>query len=75
VIHLILLLVFISVVVRLVTWPFRFHRRRYWNGYGGYGYGYNPYAYGCRRRHGMLGGLLPIIALVAIDRLFGGRRF
>jgi len=75
VIHLILLLGFISIVVRIVTAPFRFRRRRYWNGYGGYGYGYNPYAYGCRRRHGMLGGLLPIIVLVALDRMFGGRRF
>jgi len=68
--YLIVLFVVIAVAVRLVTAPFRFHRRRQW-----YGYGYNPYAYGCRRRRGWIGGLLPILALVAIDRMFGGRRF
>jgi len=71
-IHLIILLIILSAVIRLVTAPFRYgYRRRF------YGYGdpyYNPYRYGCRRRHGWLGGLLPILALVALDRMFT-RRF
>jgi hypothetical protein len=66
-IHLILLVVLVWVVVRAVTAPFRF-RRRSW-------YAYNPYAYGCRRRRGWVGGVLPILALVALDRVLGGRRF
>ena len=33
-----------------------------------------PFRYGCRRRHGILGGILPILALVALDRIFT-RRF
>jgi hypothetical protein len=69
-IHLIILLILISAVIRLVTAPFRFgYRRRFY----GDPY-YNPYRYGCRRRHGRLGGLLPILALVALDRMFT-RRF
>ena len=71
-IHLIILLFLICAVIRLITRPFRYgYRHRY------YGYRdpyYNPYQYGCRRRHGMLGGLLPILALVALDRMFT-RRF
>ena len=70
--HLLILILIVSAVIRLITAPFRFgHRHRY------FGYGdpyYNPYRYGCRRHHGMLGGLLPILALVALDRLFT-RRF
>ena len=61
-----------SIVVRLITAPFRmgrWHRRYY--GYDPY---YNPYRYGCRRHHGLLGGVLPILALVALDRIFN-RRF
>jgi len=40
----------------------------------GNGYGYNPYNYGCRRHHRFLGSILPIVALIALDRLIG-RRF
>jgi hypothetical protein len=71
---LILFVVFVSVVMRLITAPFRY---RYWRRRGYCGYGdpyYNPYLYGCRRRHRLLGGLLPILALVALDRIFT-RRF
>ena len=64
-IHLILFLVLISLAVRFITRPFRFRRYGAWNGYGS-----NPYAYGCRRHHRRLGGVLPIIALVALDRIF-----
>lgn len=67
-IHLILFIVLISVVLRLITLPFRLGRRRRF-------YGDNPYRYGCRRHHGVLGSVLPILALVAFDRLFTGRRF
>lgn len=70
--HLLILILIVSAVIRLITAPFRLgYRRRY------FGYGdpyYSPYRYGCRRHHGMLGGLLPILALVALDRLFT-RRF
>lgn len=74
---LILAIVLLSSVVRLITLPFRLgHRHRPFPGYGyGNRYGYNPYQCGCRRHHGMLRGILPIVALVALDRLFGGRRF
>jgi hypothetical protein len=71
-IALILFAVVVTAIVRIVTAPFRYARR------SNFGFGnpyYNPYRYGCRRRHGVVGGLLPIVALVAIDRLFGGRRF
>jgi hypothetical protein len=73
-IHLILFIVLISVVVRLISAPFRYgyRYRRGWYGYGDRYY--NPYRYGCRR-HGMFGSVLPILALVALDRIFGGRRF
>ena len=66
--HLLALIVIVSLVIRLVVAPFRYRRH--------YGYGdgfYNPYRYGCRRRHGLIGGLLPILALVALDRLFTRR--
>jgi len=70
--HLILLIVIVSALVRLITFPFRYgYRRRY------FGFGdpyYNPYRYGCRRHRGLLGGWLPIMALVALDRIFT-RRF
>jgi len=72
-IHLILAIVLISIVVRLITAPFRYGRR-YRRGFYGYG---NPYynPYGCGWRRHRFFGLLPILALVALDRLFGGRRF
>lgn len=70
--HLIVFLVIVSIVIRLVTAPLRLGYRRRYDGYGD-GY-YNPYRYGCRRRHGLLGAWLPILALVALDRLFT-RRF
>ncbi len=67
---LILTLVLVSSVIRLLTAPFCFGRRYTgWNSYG-----YNPYRYGCRRRHRLLGDFLPILALVALDRIFT-RRF
>jgi hypothetical protein len=75
-IHFFITLLIISFIIRLIVRaifrPFRYGRR--WSGYGYNGYGYNPYQYGCRRRHRFLGGLLPIVALVALDRLFT-RRF
>jgi hypothetical protein len=72
--HLLFLLAPIFIVlalVRLVTLPFRMGRR--YRSYYGYGYdrGYNPYRYG---RLGF-GGWGTIVALVALDRLFGGRRY
>jgi hypothetical protein len=63
-ISLILAIAFFSLIVRLVFLPLRILR---WNRYS---YGYNPYRYGCRRHHRFLGGILPIVALVALDRLF-----
>jgi hypothetical protein len=71
--HLLLLILIVSAVVRLITRPFRYGYRRRHFGYYGDAY-YNPYRYGCRRRHGILGGWLPIVALVALDRIFT-RRF
>jgi hypothetical protein len=61
------------VVIRLITLPLRMARRYggyYGNRYGWDG-GYNPYRYGRRG----FGGLGTILALVALDRIFGGRRF
>jgi hypothetical protein len=59
-------------IIRLITLPLRLGRRY---GYFGrrYGWdgGYNPYRYGRRG----FGGLGTIAALVALDRLFGGRRY
>ena len=71
-IHLLIFILIISAVIRLVTAPFRYGFRRRFSGYGDPSY--NPYRYGCRRRHGIVGGLLPILALVALDRMFT-RRF
>jgi len=68
---LILLIVVVSVVVRMVTAPFRYgYRYRRFYGCDPY---YNPYRYGCRRHHRLLGGILPIVALVALDRIFNRR--
>lgn len=69
-IHLIVFLILLSIVVklivRIVTSPFRYggYRRR------GYGRGYGD-GYGCRRSYG--GGLLPLLGLLALGRLFGRR--
>ncbi len=74
---LILVILLISSIVRLLTAPFRYgnYYRRPFFGYRRMdNYGYNPYAYGCRRHHRFLGGLFPVIVLVALDRIFG-RRF
>ena len=63
--------VLFAIVARIVTAPFRYgYRHRRWYGYDPY---YNPYRYGCRRHHGLLGGVLPILALVALDRIFNRR--
>lgn len=65
----ILILVAISLVLRLVIRPllnpYRI-RRPYFGPYGYYGYGRGY------RRH-RFGGLLSILALVALDRIFGRR--
>jgi hypothetical protein len=58
-------------VVRLITRPFRYSRRYGSPFYGGYNNGY-----GCRHHHrGFGGGLFSILALVALDRIFSGRRY
>jgi hypothetical protein len=67
---LILLLVLISTVGRIFTAPLRYGLRRRLYGYDPY---YNPYRYGCRRHHRLLGGFLPIVALIALDRTFTRR--
>ena len=68
IIPLILVIVLIFAAVRLITLPFRYgYRHRTYYGYD------NPYRYGCRRHHRFLGGLLPILALVALDRIFTRR--
>ena len=68
---LIFLLIIVAAVARIITAPFRYgHRYRGFYGNDPY---YNPYRYGCRRHHRLLGGLLPIMALVALDRLFNRR--
>jgi hypothetical protein len=64
IILLVLSLVFFGIVLRVLTAPFRYGRRNFLYAYD------NPYRYGCRRHHRGLRGLLPIIALVAIDRFF-----
>lgn len=51
----------VSTVVRVLVRPF---------GYRRVGYGL-----GRRRRHGFGGTILSILALVALDRMFTGRRF
>jgi hypothetical protein len=69
--ELILLLIVVAAVVRIVTASFRYgHRYRRFYGCDPY---YNPYRYGCRRHHRLLGGILPIVALVALDRIFNRR--
>ncbi len=67
---LIVLVIVISIAVRVVAPPFFGYRHRRWYGYDPY---YNPYRYGCRRHHRLLGGVLPIVALVALDRIFNRR--
>ena len=68
----ILVVALVFAVVRMVTAPFRYgFRFRRFFGYDPY---YNPYRYGCRRHHRLLGAFLPIVALVALDRIFN-RRF
>jgi hypothetical protein len=64
---LILLFVLVSAAIRIVTAPFRYGSRRRFFGYDPY---YNPYLYGCRRHHRLLGRILPIVALIALDRIF-----
>ena len=65
----ILIFVAISLVLRLIIrpiWnPYRI-RRPYYGPYGYYGYGHGY------RRH-RFGWFLPIVVLVALDRLFGRR--
>jgi hypothetical protein len=60
-VHLLVTFVVLYLILRLVTRPFR---HRYRHGYG----------YGCRHRRGFGGGLLSILALVALDHLMD-RRF
>ena len=66
----VLLFVLASIIFRLILRPFwnpyRI-RRPYFGPYGCYGYGR-----GYRRRH-FPGGLLAILALVALDRIIGRR--
>jgi hypothetical protein len=68
----ILIFVAVSVVLRLIfrpIWnPYRI-RRPYFGPYGyyGYGYGYRPRLFP--------GGFLSILALVALDRIFGRRGY
>jgi hypothetical protein len=68
--RLLLLIVVASIVIRVILSPFRYGFRRRFDYRDRF---YNPYLYGCRRHHGVLGGLLPILALVALDRLFTRR--
>jgi hypothetical protein len=70
--HLILGLILIGVVIRMLRRPYWYGPRRYgdyrnWNGYG-YGYGCG-YGYGRPR----FGGVLSVLALVALARMFGRR--
>jgi hypothetical protein len=66
----ILLLVLMAAVVRIFTAPLRYGFRRRLYGHDPYD---NPYRYGCRRHHRLLGGVLPIMALIALDRIFSRR--
>jgi hypothetical protein len=61
-----LVVLLFAIVVRVITAPFRMARYRRWYGRG---WGYGRYAYGPPR--GM--GLLTVLALVALERLFGRR--
>jgi hypothetical protein len=56
-------------VVRLITAPFRWSRWHRRGGWYGDGWGYGRYAYG--RPRGM--GLLTVLVLVALERLFDRR--
>ena len=67
---LVILILLIAAVAR-VTAPLRWHRRG--RLYPGNPYTWNPYRYGCRRHHRLLGRILPIVALVALDRIFTRR--
>jgi len=69
-ITLFLIVLFVRIVLRLLFRPFR-HRHHFFGHRWGDGYS-NPYAYGYRRR-GFGGQILPIVVLVALDRLFGRR--
>ena len=62
----VLLFLIASAIFRLIANPYRI-RRPYFGPYGYYGYGR-----GYRRRH-FPGGLLAILALVALDRIIGRR--
>ena len=69
-----LIVLFVRIILRLLFRPFGFghrHRHHFFGSRWGDGYA-NPYAYGYRRR-GFGGQLLPIVVLVALDRLFGRR--
>ena len=64
----ILPIILISVVVSLI---FRLLIRPIWNPYGIRRPYFGPYGY----RHHRFGGILPIMLLVALDRIFTGRRW
>ena len=70
VLPMLLLVLLVVGIVRLVTSPFRSRRHRHW-GQGWNGYGNN--GYGCRRRGFGGGGLLTVLGLLALERLFGRR--
>ena len=67
-----LIVLFARIILRLIFRPLRYGRHRY-NRYGGgvpYGNGYyDPYGF----RRPSFRGIVPIIVLVALDRLFGRR--
>jgi hypothetical protein len=66
-----LLIVLGVAAVRMVAATFRYgYRDRRLYGCDPY---YNPYRYGCRRHHRLLGGILPMVALIALDRIFTRR--
>ena len=69
-----LIVLFVRIVLRLLFRPLFGHRHHRHFGFGNrWGDGYsNPYSYGYRRP-GIGGQILPIIVLVALDRLFGRR--
>jgi hypothetical protein len=66
-------LLFVVLPIVLVVHVVRLFMRPYRSG----GQYYNPYfgGYGCRRHRGIGRSLFSILALVALDRLFTGRRF
>jgi hypothetical protein len=67
----ILPIILISVVVSLI---FRLLIRPIWNPYGIRRPYFGPYGYYGYRHH-RFGGILPIMLLVALDRIFFGRRW